>query len=231
MRLSKSLIVCFLVLLFVFGTQGVYASDPSGSEPLDLLNEKSLDDFDYFLSDGAAKSDVFSLNQDGILSVKGNPFGWLGTKKEYTNFILNVEYRYPDSANAVNSGLFLRVNGESVMFLPKCVEVQLAPNSMGDLYGFWDMKLGGNTERCKVTENHSLVKTLRAVQRFHNANHEDLTQWHSAEILCCDDIIVVRINGELVNWISGVEIVPGKIAFQSEGAPIEFRNVNLVVLD
>jgi hypothetical protein len=43
-------------------------------------------------------------------------------------------------------------------------------------------------------------------------------------------LLIVKINGKVVNWAIMAEIKPGKIAFQSEGGAIEFRNALLTVL-
>lgn len=203
---------------------------PSG-KTIELLKNATLDDFDFFLADGAKKSDVFTLGADGILKVAGEPFGWLGTKKLYRNFEISGEFRYPDKENSINSGLFLRVCKSTPNFLPKCVEVQLAPPSLGDLYGFWDMKLAGAAERSRFVENHKVVQVLRGVKHFRNGKKDDMTQWNQVHVVCFEDMIVVRMNGMIVNWATGVENVPGRIAFQSEGAPVEFRNFTVTSLE
>ena len=38
---------------------------------------------------------------------------------------------------------------------------------------------------------------------------------------------MLKVNGEVQNVATEVEDVPGTIALQSEGAPIEFRNIVL----
>jgi hypothetical protein len=44
------------------------------------------------------------------------------------------------------------------------------------------------------------------------------------EILCVEGLIVVTVNGKIVNWTTGAEPIAGRIGLQSEGGPIEFRN-------
>ena len=39
--------------------------------------------------------------------------------------------------------------------------------------------------------------------------------------------MLLKVNGEVVNEGTGAEEVAGKIGLQSEGAPIEFRNIRL----
>ncbi|MDD3588235.1 MAG: DUF1080 domain-containing protein [Thermoguttaceae bacterium] len=201
------------------------------AKTIELLKGASLDDFEFFLDEGAKKTDVYHLDADGVLKVAGKPFGWLGTKKLYRNFEVCGQFRYPDKTNMVNSGLFLRVCKSTSTFLPKCVEVQLAPASLGDLYGFWDMKITGAPDRSRLVENHKTVEVLRGVKHFRNGKNDDMTQWNDVHVVCFEDLIVVRMNGKIVNWATGLENVPGRIAFQSEGAPVEFRNFTLKVLD
>lgn len=227
-----------LLAIFVFSVSSLLANDGTAC-PLadgktctgtDLFKGKTIEDFDFFLDDGSKKEEVFSICAEGVLSVKGKPFGWIGTKKLYKNFKMSVEFRYPDKENFINSGIFLRVNGEPTMFLPRCIEVQLAPKSMGDLYTFWDMQLTGSPERSAVNAEHKLTKVLRSVKQFRNTKKDDLTQWHQAEIVCFEDMLLIKINGQIVNWANGVENIPGRIAFQSEGAPIDFKNAMVVEL-
>lgn len=225
-------IVSFVLLLIVAAITLSFNHTASASEPnacraknnVPLLKGATLDDFDFYLADGAKKEDVYSLGKDGVLKVTGQPFGWLGTKKLYRNFIVQGEFRYTDKDNTINSGLFLRVCKTTSNFLPRCVEVQLAPKSLGDLYGFWDMKITGAPERSRLVENHKLVEVMRGVSSFRNAGMADMTEWNKLHVTCFEDLILVRMNGQIVNWATGLENVPGRIAFQSEGAPIEFRN-------
>ena len=52
-------------------------------------------------------------------------------------------------------------------------------------------------------------------------------EWNKYRITCKGDTIKLEINGKLVNEGSGAEATKGKIILQSEGAPIEFRNIKL----
>ena len=49
-------------------------------------------------------------------------------------------------------------------------------------------------------------------------------------VVCRGNEIVVKINGDLVNRATNTSVVEGAIALQSEGTPIEFRNVKLTPL-
>ena len=47
------------------------------------------------------------------------------------------------------------------------------------------------------------------------------------EITCKGDTIEVKINGLLQNKATGSTVKQGFIGLQSEGGPIEFRNITL----
>ena len=58
----------------------------------------------------------------------------------------------------------------------------------------------------------------------------DLGEWNKMRISCCANVIVVELNDIPVNWGVMAEDYAGKIAFQSEGAKVEFRNAYLTVM-
>ena len=51
--------------------------------------------------------------------------------------------------------------------------------------------------------------------------------WNKYEITCRGNSIRLVVNGKLVNEGKNAEATKGKILLQSEGAPIEFRNIKL----
>ncbi|MDO5581879.1 MAG: DUF1080 domain-containing protein [Planctomycetia bacterium] len=208
-------------LLCVYGS--LSAAEPAGK---DLFKDATLADFDYYLDEGAKKEDVFSL-KDGVLTITGKPFGWLETKKDYKNFVLKAEFRYPEKEKAINSGLFLRINKRADHFLPRCIEVQLAPSGLGDLFGFRNMKMSGSQERSSSNDHHKLVGIFHGVKKYRNGASSDLSKWQKIEISCFEDAIAVKVNGKLVNVAVEAENIEGKIGFQSEGGLIEFKNVIL----
>jgi hypothetical protein len=55
-------------------------------------------------------------------------------------------------------------------------------------------------------------------------------QWTRVEILCDGDKITNIVNGKVVNAATGSSLTRGKIIFQSEGAEIYFRNIELTPL-
>ena len=124
------------------------------SKPVKLFNGQNLDGWDCFLIEPDVKmEDVWSV-EDGLLVSKGEPLGYLFTKKEFTNFRLTVEWRWAPGGEPGNSGVLLRIVGDAVSFLPKCVEAQLMHGSAGDIWAFYGAKVQGDKERFKKIEDH-----------------------------------------------------------------------------
>lgn len=55
-------------------------------------------------------------------------------------------------------------------------------------------------------------------------------EWNTAEIICDGDTIISKLNGKVVNKATKVRPTKGKILFQSEGAEIFFRKIDLTPL-
>ena len=207
--------------------QGPVKSDAA----IDLLASKSLNDWNYFLVDGVKKEDVFSFTDEGNLYCKGKPFGYLCTKEKYRDFKLTVQWRWPEGVEPTNSGVFLRINEESKGFLPRCIESQLAHKNAGDLWAFHGMGLAG-FDKARFTHNapgNDVTGEARGISKLVDAERAP-GRWNTYEILCQGGTIVVSVNGTIVNWTQDVEDVAGAVGLQSEGGPIEFRNMWLTPL-
>ncbi len=227
MKKSFSFLMTVLFIGCLFAASNLFAADANTTtKTIDLLKNATLDDFGFYLADQGKKEDVFSIN-NGILRITGTPFGWLETKENYKNFIIKADFRYPEVDKAVNSGIFLRINGTPAGFLPRTIEVQLQPKSNTNMFGFYDMKLAAPEDRFSIVENHPMFKVMRTVKRYQDAFCKDVTAWQTIEITCYEDFIMVRLNGRCVNCACQVENIPGKIGFQSEGGLIEFRNISI----
>ncbi|MDR1053804.1 MAG: DUF1080 domain-containing protein, partial [Planctomycetaceae bacterium] len=205
------------------------------SESVKLFSQTDLSKWDFHTDQSGTKvNDVYSFSDGEILTCVGKPFGWLGTKEEYKNFKLSVEYRWPKGVEPSNSGIFLRLNKQpEKTFLPRCVEVQLAPKRAGDLYGFHGMKLtapdGTAKDRISTRDGGETFGYVNGLKKIVDLEKEP-SQWNSLDILCNNGLIVVVMNGKIVNWVTDAEQISGKIGFQAEGGKVEFRNAVLDIL-
>ena len=189
----------------------------------DLFNGKDFTGWKFFLDPrGKAKpKDVWSV-KDGVIVCKGKPFGYLLTEKEYGDYQLDLEWRWPETPG--NSGVFVHVSGPDKIW-PKAVEAQLMAGHAGDFWLVDGFKLDVDRERRdpKVDRHYFRMKTAKPVEK-------PAGEWNKYTITCKGDTIRLVINGQLVNEGKNAERTKGKILLQSEGAPIEFRNIRLTHL-
>jgi hypothetical protein len=210
--------LCFLLIL------PVCAQEKKGKE-IRLFNGKDLSGWTHFLADPSAKKeDVWSVDpKEGILICKGNPVGYLRTEKDYTHFILKLEWRFsPITKKAGNSGVLLRVVGPDKIW-PKSIEAQLYSEHAGDIWLIGGTQLQTPSERVDPNNPNHRLRT--------RTNEKPIGEWNTYEIICNGDKITLKVNGEVLNEGTGAEVVPGKIALQSEGAEIHFRNIRLIPLE
>ena len=217
-----------LTLPFASVMIGAEKDGPTTDGAIDLFHGATLDDFDCYLIDNGKKEEAFSLSEDGTLKVSGHPFGWLGTKKEYRNFVLSVDYRFLTPEGETNSGILVRI-GETIptSFLPHCVEIGLEKGDTGTFFGFYDFHVKGEDSRMVYYKDHEYAGNCDQVNKIRDAAYPDLTAWNRMEIFCCGDILIIKINGIPMNWGVMAEDYAGKVAFQSEGGVVEFRNALL----
>ncbi|MCC6676118.1 MAG: DUF1080 domain-containing protein [Phycisphaerales bacterium] len=196
--------------------------DPSAPMPgeIALFNGKDLSGWKAIVPEaekaGIKPESVWEV-KDGILICKGNPVGYIRTDKDYTNYVLKLEWRFnPVTKKAGNSGVLLRMVGEDKVW-PKSVEAQLQSGSAGD---FW------NIDEFKMTTEPSRLNG-RNTKKTHG-NENPVGEWNEYEIIVDHGTVTLKVNGEVLNEATEVEELAGKICLQSEGAEIQFRNIRLV---
>lgn len=192
-----------------------------------LFNGKDLHGWDFFLADSTLDLHDVWWVEDGLLKCAGEPMGYLATTQEYKNFRLVVEWRWAPGKPAGNSGVLLRITGEPKA-LPRCYEAQLKHGSAGDLYGFHGNTLNGPDDRFMERES-VLTGSMTGVSK--KADLEDESgDWNRFEIYLLGDLLTVYLNGSKVNEAWGLDVLSGKIGFQSEGEEIHFRRIDLLPL-
>jgi hypothetical protein len=210
-------------LALAFLTPPAPAGGEKKGEAVKLFNGKDFTGWKRFLQPGskAKPEDVWSV-KDGVIVCKGKPFGYLLTEKEYGDYVLELEWRWPDKPG--NSGVFVHVSGPDKIW-PKGVEAQLFSGHAGDFWLVDGFKLEVDPTRQdpKNKRHYSRMKTPKDVEK-------PAREWNKYTITCKGDTIKLVINGQLVNQGKNAERTKGKILLQSEGAPIEFRNIKLTPL-
>jgi hypothetical protein len=68
-------------------------------------------------------------------------------------------------------------------------------------------------------------KQFVSVKKKEASSEKPAGQWNTYDILCKGGTISCRVNGVLQNEGTDATITSGWICLQSEGSPIEFRNI------
>ncbi len=170
--------------------------------------------------------DVWSL-EDGVLQCKGTPRGYLYTEKDYTDFILELEWRWPKDRPG-NGGVLLRTTAPHKIW-PRCLEAQINADNAGDFWTIGGYRVTGEHPRRKTVE-HAVFGTLVNLVKAEHAE-KPAGEWNHYRIVVQGDTVTLWVNGKQVNRATGCEVLPGKICLTAEGDAIAFRNVRLIPLD
>jgi hypothetical protein len=188
-------------------------------EVVQLFNGKDTRGWKAFVpdlaKDGKDQLSVWSV-KDGVLQCAGRPIGYIQTEELYDNFILELDWRFDPAKGEGNSGVLLRTIGDDVVW-PKSMEAQLHSRNAGD---FWNIGEYKATVDAKRTNGRHTVK-------LKDTNEKPLGEWNHYRIVVNQGTIELWVNGLLQNVATDVEVNKGRIALQSEGAYIEFRNIVL----
>jgi opacity protein-like surface antigen len=185
-----------------------------------LFNGKDFAGWTWFCNDeGKSKlADVWSM-KDGLVSDAGTPNGYLATTSEHTSYVLRVSWRWEaPPAKAANSGVLLRVQKKDEVW-PKSIEAQLMAGNAGDFYSIGSFPMKGDAARSK---GRHVAHT--------KGNERPQGEWNEYEIIVDGGTIVLNVNGEELNRATECEVVPGRIALQSEGGQIYFKDVRMAPL-
>ena len=179
-----------------------------------LFNGKNLNNWNFVVEKNAVPAEqVFGI-QNGVIHIKGQPFGYMYTKEKYSNFKLHVEWRWPDGAS--NSGIFLLIADPKNPF-PNGIECQLHAGDAGDF-----VLLGGS----ELAEFEGPRPEFPVVKKAHDSSEKPVGEWNEANIFVKNGVITVYINGVYQNTGTN-KVKEGFVGLQSEGRDVQFRNVTL----
>jgi len=196
-------------------TLGILCCLSCGERETKLFNGKDLEGWTFHLkadSDVPA-TDVFGV-KDGVITIAGQPFGYMMTDQSYSDYKLHLEWRWPDEPS--NSGIFIHAEPIDAVW-PRCAEVNLMAGKAGDMIA------SGGSEFEELKETGGRWMTSRVAE----SAEKPAGEWNTAEIICKGNHIQAYINGVLKNEVH-FDRTEGPIALQSEGGPLEVRNVYIV---
>ena len=183
-----------------------------------LFNGKNLDGWTIFVDESIISPEDFFYVNDGMIECVGVPMGYLRTIKEYSDYHLHIEWRYPE--NPTNSGVFLHTSGPDLIW-PAHYQGQLKHENAGDfiVHGVGVSATIGDT----VYVSSDTLKPL--IPKLNPTNENPAGEWNSYDITCTGSTIELRVNGLLQNTATNCSLTRGGIGLQAEGSKIQYRNL------
>lgn len=202
----------------------LFAADKPAKE-IALFNGRDFAGWTHVLADPAVPRDQVWSVREGMIVCTGAPLGVLYTEKNYTDFRLVLEYRWAPGGKPGNSGVMSRL-APGTGALPRTVEVQLHHGNAGDVIGLWGFPIASGGQPRWFERDSKVAGKITGVKKALDAEKPP-GEWNRVELEARGGRYVVRLNGQLVNDVSGVEVKAGPIGLQSEGGEIHFRAVRL----
>lgn len=197
----------------------------NSEKKIDLFNGENLDNWDtYVSSPDVAPGDLFWV-EEGVIHTTGVPNGYIRTKEIYSNFKLHVEWKW--TKEPTNSGVLIHVQGKEMIW-PLCIECQLMHEHAGDVVLIG--KGSGITSQDSTYLITSEENRYKVIPKFEQVSENPPGEWNSYDITSMDGDLEVLVNGVLQHVATGMTLTEGNIALQSEGSPMQFRNIYLQAL-
>ena len=183
-----------------------------------LFNGKNLDGWTIFVDESIISPEDFFYVNDGMIECVGVPMGYLRTVKEYSDYHLHIEWRYPEEPT--NSGVFLHTSGPDLIW-PAHYQGQLKFENAGDfiVHGVGETA----TIDGKVYESSDTLKPV--IPKLNPSNEKPAGEWNSYDITCLGNTVELRVNGLLQNTATNCSLTKGGIGLQAEGSKIQYQNL------
>ncbi len=176
--------------------------------------------------------------KDGVISCTGTPVGVMRTKNKVKNFELVVQWKHLKAAG--NSGVFVWVTDESIKDLPPNklphgVEVQVLDHGYKEKY----KKESGKDGDWFSTNGDVFPVGVTTMKMFPPLSPDGSRSFPRKELSKgageWNHYYIRAINGEVRLWVNGEEVSGGSdanpntgyLALESEGSPIEFKNLRI----
>ncbi len=181
-----------------------------------LWNGANFDGWLRYVPDQTVQVDTVWTVQNGVIRCSGKPTGYLRTQASYSDYHLHLEWRWVKEGG--NSGVLLHCQGPDQVW-PLCIEAQLKSGDAGDLV------LIGPGEITVAGKTYKNDQPFLIIPNQKDGIEKPVGEWNSYDIVCRGQSIICSVNGVEVNRGEKAFATTGPIGLQSEGAPIEFRNI------
>lgn len=173
--------------------------------------------------------------RDGMLVSMGKPGGHLVTNQTYSNYRLEVEYRFVRGGG--NCGVLVHASKSRALYgmFPQSIEVQMQSGDAGDFWCIEENIEVPNMEKRRPRQPGQVYgggpRDARRILNLTDDSEKPLGEWNTMVIECRGREVKVWVNGDLVNDGVKATVSSGKIALQAEGTEVEFRKVELTSLN
>jgi hypothetical protein len=103
------------------------------------------------------------------------------------------------------------------------IEVQISGDNTGDFWVWGDPAFRGANMSNRSQRSRFL--------KLPGGGPKTRGEWNHLEVTCKDDVVVVKLNGELVNHGTNCSTPNGEICLVSENGEIHFREILLQPLE
>jgi len=221
---GRLLILSVLVVIFstLAGCQGVTGPIEPSQKTM-LFNGKNLAGWKLFIPDESIDVNKIWSVRNGVVYCVGKPNGYMRTKDAYKNYKLHLEWRWTGEPS--NSGVLLHSSGEDKVW-PRCIECQLKGGSAGDF-----VLINGTGITVDGRDRQDVSKQFVSIKKKQQSSEKPAGQWNRYDIHCDQDVVRCFVNGTPQNVGINASDTSGWICLQSEGGPIEFRNIYIEPLN
>jgi hypothetical protein len=196
---------------------------------------KALGEKDFVMINGG--EDTWSW-KDGVLHCTGKPVGVTASAKQYTNFELVLEWKHEKRSG--NSGVFVWTPAEALVGLrpnrlPSGIEVQILDHGYTEDYeksqkkkATWFTTHGDVFRVGKSKFEPFDPKSPDGSRSFPRKNTtKGFGEWNHYYIRAINGEVRLWVNGEEVSGGRGADPRTGYLCLESEGSPIQFKNIRL----
>jgi hypothetical protein len=138
---------------------------------------------------------------DGLLFPCGDPAGYLTSKEDFKDFVLDVDFRTGDDTN---SGVFIRSPGGAAGYEVQIWKAQPQGYNTGSIVG-----------TAKTDVDYKFIPD----------------RWNRYEITADGDHLVVVLNGNKTLDVHDSKFSNGRIRLQYQKYPIAFKNIKLKLVN
>ncbi|MBN2030760.1 DUF1080 domain-containing protein [bacterium] len=191
-------------------------------------------------NEGHWQADNWILDYDGQSEAEGED-KHLWTEKEYENFILIVDWRFPEVVRIDSLPVILPDGNQATD--PDGKDINIPVNYAGDsgIYlrgssksqiNIWNWPVGSGEIYGYRTDANMAPAIRQGVTPIMNADNA-IGRWNRFQITLIDEVVSVILNGKTVLKNARLPGVPekGPIALQHHGDPIQFANIYIKELE